>query len=50
MASKSFWNSPLGQVALAVVLVAWAVAVIGVIIAVFLILNYLIFHVPLSTR
>lgn len=51
MASReSFWDSPLGQVALVVVLVVWAAAVIALFVALFLVLNYLILHIPLSTR
>lgn len=51
MASReSFWDSPLGQIALVVVVVVWAAAVIAFFVAVFLVLNYLIFHIPLSTR
>jgi hypothetical protein len=51
MASReSFWDTPLGQIALVVVVVVWAAAVIGFFVAIFLVLNYLIFHIPLSTR
>jgi hypothetical protein len=47
---ESFWDSPLGQVALVVVVVVWTAAVIAFFVAIFLVLNYLILHIPLSTR
>ncbi|HEX6754002.1 MAG TPA: hypothetical protein VF093_10510 [Solirubrobacterales bacterium] len=39
---KSFWDSPLGQIALVVVVVVWAAAVIALAFAVFLAVVFLL--------
>jgi hypothetical protein len=49
MAKRSFWDRPLGQVVMAVGLVAW-VAVLLALLWVLVVLIHILFNLPLDTR